>query len=510
MHKIQEPLLEIKNLNASFGRFSLKNINLEIYKNQKLAIVGESGSGKSLLSQLILGLQIPKSINGEILFEKSSLLDYKNCAKIRGVKIAYIPQSPLSALNPLHSIQTQILEMFKLHRKSLPTSEQGKLLDEALSLVGLPLEIKNRLPHTLSGGQRQRVLIAMMSILKPDILICDEPTTALDANIQRQILDLLASFKNTAILLISHDLASVRYFADSVAVMKNGEIVESGKVEHIFSTPKHPYTKFLIQSLKLPQISTTPRNEVMLEFKNFGVFYLKRKLFKNLHISALEDINFKLKANQSLGIIGESGSGKSSFALGVLGLERTNGEMIFENTALDSMKRDEYFRDSVQIVFQDPLLALNPRFCVYEIIAEALDSKMSDEQSVAYVNELLQKVRLDSSFLYRYPESLSGGECQRIAIARALAKHPKILILDEPTSALDKTTQKATLELLLEIQAILHLSYIFISHDLDVIEAMCDEVVVLKDGHVIEQGLTREIFTFPKHNYTKALLDSRL
>ncbi len=501
-------MLSIKNVYADFGEFCLKNINLSINPQEKIAIVGESGSGKSLLSQIILGLVKPLSLKGEILFLDSNLIQsgFKN---IRGNQIAYIPQSPLSALNPLHTIQKQILEMFDIHHIRLSYKQRETMLDDSLKRVGLPLDIKNRFPHTLSGGQRQRVLIAMMSILKPKLLICDEPTTALDASIQKQILELLASFSDMAILLISHDLSVVRHFAQKVIVMKEGEIVEYGTNEEIFSAPKNPYTKLLLDSIHLPRIQTIPNTNVLLECKDFGVIYTKRKFFYSTKINALCHMDFTLKQSQSFGIIGESGSGKSSFALGILGLIQTQGELIFQGLALQSIKRDKAFRNAVQIVFQDPLSALNPRFCVYEIIAEALDSKLESKERLEHILTLLARVNLDSSFLYRYPESLSGGQNQRVAIARALAKNPKILILDEPTSALDKTTQKIILELLISLRATLNLSYIFISHDLDVIEAMCDEVIVLKDGAVLECGKTQEVFSTPKSQYTQMLLESR-
>ncbi len=558
-------MLKIRNLYARFGDFCLQDICLDvpIIQNlakstqspnqspaqtstqnlaqssdqspaqnlaQKIAIVGESGSGKSILAKLILGLVKPSQISGEIEFCDKSLLHNPQIRKIRGQDIAYIPQSPLSALNPLHTIEKQILEMFELHHSrhsQLSAKQKVNLLDETLHKVGLALEIKTRLPHTLSGGQAQRVMIAMMSILKPKILICDEPTTALDANIQKQILNLLSSFTDTSVVLISHDLEIVKAFAQHIIVMKEGQIIEEGTKARIYTSPKAPYTKLLLDSLRLPRIQTTPQSKELLSLTDFGVFYTKRKFFKSSQIKALEHVTLSLKQGESFGIIGESGSGKSSLALGILGLEQTFGQCRFESLALPSMKRDLRFRDNVQIVFQDPFFALNPRFCVYEIIYEALcpqssrsshissqsspiPSRAHQAQALSTIKRLLQNVKLDEGFLYRYPHTLSGGQAQRVAIARALAKNPQILILDEPTSALDKTTQKVILELLLELQKSYALSYMCISHDLAVIEAMCHNVIVLKNGKAIESGATKEVFENPKSKYTKSLLDARV
>ena len=695
------PILSLRGVSARFGDFALSDIGFDIAPRERVGIIGESGSGKSLLAKLILGLARPSDVpSGEILFRAfggigapnfsleshkiksckmdsgkvdSSNLDSRVCVKnisapvqksnpqnlnlldsamsknpaskiimsqILGAQIAYIPQSPLLALNPLHSIQKQILEMFALHRPYLAKSEQERLLDEALARVGLEPSIKHRLPHTLSGGQAQRVCIAMMSILRPRILICDEPTTALDAHIQKQILALLDSFADMAIVFISHDLALMRHFASRLLVMKSGKIIDRGATCEFFemaeisdsadlaesvkldsaresNAPKSkniararesknesdsknkpesndtapakpkarqldPYTRLLLDAIHLRALAPLPLPRKVLELKDFGVVYKKKGFLRSTSTRAISEINLTLQMRENVGIIGESGSGKSSLALGILGLEEHIGEIFcasgearaldsakidsqkadsailsdsathadFVDSALESSahqialqsypskKRDKAFKRFVQIVFQDPLLALNPRMCVFEILQEALElrgaleckpesktapmppntpesksqkSKSPESKTApAHIAHFLQEVGLDSSFLYRYPESLSGGQAQRVCIARALASGARVIILDEPTSALDKSAQKAILGLLHALQQRLNLSYILISHDLGVIESMCSRVCVLKSGRVVEQGTIKEVFGAPKDAYTRQLLEARI
>lgn len=568
-------MLEVTNLSASFSSFALRNISFSLAPNERLGILGESGSGKSLLSQVLLGLARPNHISGEIFFENRAILARqtpKNAQPqsplkstksiqqdssyasdlhlLRGSQIAYIPQSPLSALNPLHTIEKQISEMFVLHKDFLRTTQNAQnhtneiqnLVDEALYRVGLDSELKSRFPHELSGGQRQRALIAMMSVLRPKILICDEPTTALDASIQKQILDLLLGFENVALIMISHDLGVMKYCVQKLIVLKNGQILQKGDIKDIMTKspnkPRHAYTQILLDSLHLPKNSSLPSKKEVLNLRDFGVSYEKRAFFTRKDIRALNGVDLTLREGESLGIIGESGSGKSSLALGILGLIAHSGELALDSSVQDSKqvlppkKRNKYFKNTVQIVFQDPLSALNPRFCVFEILLEALNRHKKEAESsiLSRVINLLKSVGLSEEFLYRYPESLSGGQCQRVCIARALAKNPKILLLDEPTSALDKSAQKEILELLLDLQKRLRLSYIFISHDLSVIESMCHRVVVLANeakleelcgaknaektrhigGVVVESGSVAEVFASPKHTYTKALLQAQL
>ena len=637
-------MLQVKNLNASFGEFALKDISFSLGHSERLGILGESGSGKSLLSQVILGLATPSKLSGEILFENRVILGdlrganaastttnpatnhetnpaqssyAKDLPHLRGRHIAYIPQSPLNALNPLHTIQKQIGEMFAIHKEYAKSAkERETLIDEALHKVGLPKQLKSRFPHELSGGQRQRALIAMMSVLRPKVLICDEPTTALDASLQRQILDLLLGFERVGLVMISHDWGVMRHCVENLIVMKDGQIVQKGKINEIMRNgacpqklrqnlatnqnlssqspsknqnpcQNHTYTELLLESLNLPRNTHTPSAEEILTLRGVGISYEKKSFFsRKSSMRALREVDLVLHSGECLGVIGESGSGKSSLALGILGLIEHSGEIALKsslgkssvsNTAsvaitanatsttnalesstqiLPPKKRDRHFTQCVQIVFQDALSALNPRFCVFEILLEALDdlpksaikgsaSKASPNKDcvnkeqakvakLAKITELLKSVGLSPSFLYRYPESLSGGQAQRVCIARALAKNPKILLLDEPTSALDKSAQKEILELLLELQKTLGLSYIFISHDLAVIEAMCHNVIVLADlnkvlessqnsldnsvaksgvamgGVVIESGRVDEVFAHPKHSYTKSLLQAQL
>ena len=620
-------MLQVKNLNASFGDFALQNISFSLAKNERLGILGESGSGKSLLSQLLLGLASPRHISGEILFENKAILSNakhtkssdslyaKDLQLIRGSQIAYIPQSPLSALNPLHTIQKQIGEMFILHKDkvgNLSKNDISNLVDEALHSVGLKSELKSRFPHQLSGGQRQRAIIAMMTVLSPKVLICDEPTTALDASIQRQILDLLLGLKNVALIMISHDLGVIRYCTQNLIIIKDGQILQQGKTNEIISAttnpPKkilatqgkisqrkdatkssqnHAYTQMLLNALKLEKNTSIPQKKEILRLSKVGICYEKRAFFTRNKFWVLSGVDLVLYRGECLGIIGESGSGKSSLALGILGLISHSGEItiksnlmssvdssVFSNdldSSLDSSvksilessvvlppkKRDKSFCNAVQIVFQDPLNSLNPRFCVFEILLEALgdenaleskgsgkkDTKAIESQKITRILGLLKSVGLNEEFLYRYPESLSGGQAQRVSIARALAKNPKILLLDEPTSALDKSTQKEVLGLLLDLQKKYGLSYVFISHDLGVIEAMCHRVIVLANsakldglrgsenggedrsesgiegasvatniggvsGVVVESGSVDEVFASPKSAYTKSLLEA--
>ncbi len=608
-------MLQVKNLNASFGDFALQNISFSLAKNERLGILGESGSGKSLLSQLLLGLASPRRISGEILFENKAILSNakhtkssdslyaKDLQLIRGHQIAYIPQSPLSALNPLHTIQKQIGEMFILHKDkvgNLSKNDISNLIDEALHSVGLKSELKSRFPHQLSGGQRQRAIIAMMTVLSPKVLICDEPTTALDASIQRQILDLLLGLKNVALIMISHDLGVIRYCTQNLIIIKDGQILQQGKTNEIISattnpptkilgmqekiqqskdatksSQNHAYTQMLLNALKLEKNTSIPQKKEILRLSKVGICYDKRAFFTHKRFWVLSGVDLVLYRGECLGIIGESGSGKSSLALGILGLISHSGEIAIKSNLMSSVdssvfsndldssvvlppkKRDKSFCNAVQIVFQDPLNSLNPRFCVFEILLEALgdenaledkgdgkqNKKDTKSQKIARILGLLKSVGLNDEFLYRYPESLSGGQAQRVSIARALAKNPKILLLDEPTSALDKSTQKEVLGLLLDLQKKYGLSYVFISHDLSVIEAMCHRVIVLANsakldglrgsenggegggesgiegasvakniggvsGVVVESGSVDEVFASPKSAYTKSLLEA--
>ena len=711
------PLLCVRDLCAEFGDFALQDIALEVWANERVGIVGESGSGKSLLAKLLMGLALGSDIRGSITLQgiEANLatipINSPLWRTIRAQKIAYIPQSPKLSLNPLHTIGKQLAEMCALHLPHTPKAKYQTLIDQALESVGLESTLKHRLPHTLSGGQAQRVCIAMMSLARPRLLICDEPTTALDAHIQSQILALLDSFTEMAIVFITHDLGLIGRFAGRVYVMQGGKICDhlnimdsacgleswissprlcdrrpslisarglkshdssstilesksdlgdcalsshfadlanfgttadscsapkfaknyesptaiprileeesrascsslralreqsvaihkstqvdsSAKMDchatasavsrnddentqNMFSqntaggrifdekvglcsgeqgdktcglspqrdtnsplfrkkpTPKpnqaqfssqakttHPYTRKLLAAITLPKKVDSSAGEVCLDLRDFAVYYTTKGFFTRRKTLAIQGVNLRLRAGDSIGIIGASGSGKSSLALGILGLEGHSGELCLPNAAQEpliytSTKRDKAFVSMVQIVFQDPLLALNPRMCVLEILQEALQARESYKAKKAKALtpkaiELLEQVGLSSSFLYRYSHTLSGGEAQRVCIARALASGARILLLDEPTSALDKSTQKDIITLLIGLQCALGLSYIVISHDLNVIEAMCAEVIVLDSGQVVEQGAVAQVFSAPIHPCTRALLQARI
>ncbi|PAF42727.1 peptide ABC transporter ATP-binding protein [Helicobacter sp. 11S03491-1] len=514
-------MLHIKNLECGFeGGFKLSGVSLRIYEGQRVGLVGESGSGKSLISNMILRLYpqvVPQK--GSIEFNQKNLFSYseKSMRKIRGKEIAYVAQEPLSSLNPLQKVGKQILESLILHCRYLSKKEMYKKLDDIFFQVGLHPELKNRYPYELSGGQRQRVAIGMGVINKPKLLICDEPTTALDARIQKQILELLYQLSiqnNMAILLISHDLGVIKRFVDRIYVAKEGMICEEGSVEEVFSNPKNPYTKNLLDALKLPKKLILPTNEKVLEIRNFAISYAQKKfLFKQTQNQILSNINFSLYQRETLGIVGESGSGKSSLAMGILRLIKSRGEEYLLNKRIDNLNKKTLrtYRKNLQIVFQDPYASLNPRMRTYDIIFEALRLDYQKNQNyIQIITQILESVGLGYEYIYSYPHQLSGGQRQRVAIARAIALKPKVIILDEPTSALDKSMQKIVIDLLLNLQKEFGLSYLFISHDLDVIEAMCDKVMVLKEGKAVEYGDVKAIFKKPKNHYTQELLHSRI
>lgn len=510
-------LLDIKHLNANFkDGFALKNISLGIKKSQRVALVGESGSGKSLIANLILSLQSDIKIqSGEIQFEESNLINTKSIQKIRGKEIAYIAQEPLSSLNPLQKSGKQIAEALKLHSLFLSKKEILKRVDEVFIQVGLDPMLKNAYPYELSGGQCQRIAIGMGIINHPKLLICDEPTTALDASIQKQILELLKTLNQShkiAILLITHDLAVVKDFAEDVYVANKGEICEYGRCEDIFKNPQNPYTQKLLDALKLPQKKIKKNTTEVLSVKNFSISYFSSSnLLLKKEKQILQDINFTLNKCETLGIVGESGSGKSTLALGLLRLIKSNGEEYINNIPIHtlSLKNFKPYRKNIQIIFQDPYASLNPKMLVRDVLKEPF---IINKQSVSENDliNILESVGLEENFLDFYPYELSGGQRQRICIARAIALKPDIIILDEPTSALDKSMQKIVLKLLLKLQQEFLMSYIFISHDLEVIEAISDEVLVLKDGKIVEKGSTKDIFKNPQAKYTKLLLNSRI
>jgi len=524
-----QPLVSVENLSVDFrgsGKVThaVKHISFDIGEAETVALVGESGSGKTVTALSILRLlpyPAASHPSGLIHFKGEDLmaLPLGGLRHVRGNQISMIFQEPMTSLNPLHTIEQQIGEVLKIHRGLSDRAAQVRVLD-LLAKVGIE-DPKGRLdsyPHQLSGGQRQRVMIAMALANKPDLLIADEPTTALDVTIQAQILDLLLKLKsefNMAMLLITHDLGIVRKMADRVCVMTNGEIVEHGTTRDIFATPRHPYTKHLLASEpKGSPPATNAKATVVLEAKDLKVWFpIKRGFMRHVvgHIKAVDGIDLVVKEGQTLGVVGESGSGKTTLGLALLRLVTSAGPIVYLGNRIDGYdsKRMRPLRRDMQIVFQDPYGSLSPRLSVGQIIEEGLliqKPDMDRAERRARVSRVLKEVGLDPASQDRYPHEFSGGQRQRIAIARALVLEPKFLILDEPTSALDVSVQAQIVDLLRDLQKRYKLAYLFISHDLKVVRALANAIIVLRHGKVVEQGSARTVFTKPKTDYTKALL----
>ncbi|HET9573023.1 MAG TPA: ABC transporter ATP-binding protein [Methyloceanibacter sp.] len=523
------PLIDVKDLSVDFRSgdtvtHAVKHVSFDIGDAETVALVGESGSGKTVTALSILRLlpyPAASHPSGTILFKGENLLTLSPPAlrQIRGNKISMIFQEPMTSLNPLHTIERQVGEVLKIHRGLSDRAARERVLD-LLDKVGID-DPKGRLdcyPHQLSGGQRQRVMIAMSLANEPDLLIADEPTTALDVTIQAQILELLSKLKaefNMAMLLITHDLGIVRKMADRVCVMNNGEIVERGTMADIFAAPKHPYTKHLIASEpKGSPPAANPKAKTILEAKDLRVWFpIKRGFLRHVvgHIKAVDGIDLTVKEGQTLGVVGESGSGKTTLGLALLRLISSEGPIVYLGNRIDGYdsKRMRPLRRHMQIVFQDPYGSLSPRLSIGQIIEEGLSIQnptLTREERVARVDQALREVGLDPKWRDRYPHEFSGGQRQRIAIARALVLEPKFLILDEPTSALDVSVQAQIVDLLRELQRRHKLAYLFISHDLKVVRALANSIIVLRYGKVVEQGPARTVFAKPKTDYTKALL----
>jgi microcin C transport system ATP-binding protein len=523
------PLISVEDLSVDFGAgdcatHAVRNVSFDIGKAETVALVGESGSGKTVTALSILRLlpyPAASHPSGAITFNGEDLLALPPSAlrRIRGNKISMIFQEPMTSLNPLHTIEQQVGEVLKIHRGMSDKAARARVLD-LLEKVGID-DPKGRLqsyPHQLSGGQRQRVMIAMALANEPDLLIADEPTTALDVTIQAQILDLLLKLKdefNMAMLLITHDLGIVRKMADRVCVMNNGEIVERGATQDVFARPQHPYTKHLIASE--PKGSPPPADakaKTILETKDLRVWFpIKRGFLRHTvgYIKAVDGIDLAVKEGQTLGVVGESGSGKTTLGLAVLRLVSSEGPIVYLGDRIDDYdsKQMRPLRRHMQIVFQDPYGSLSPRLSVGQIIEEGLTIQnpgLSREARDARVARALKEVGLDPGCRDRYPHEFSGGQRQRIAIARALVLEPKFLILDEPTSALDVSVQAQIVDLLRDLQRRHKLAYLFISHDLKVVRALANSIIVLRHGKVVEQGPARTVFAKPKTDYTKALL----
>jgi microcin C transport system ATP-binding protein len=524
-------LLNLQNLSVRFGtKEVVRGMNLSIQPGEKLALVGESGSGKTITALSILQLVQGAALQGQCLFEGRDLLQCseREMRGIRGGDIAMIFQEPMTALNPLMTIGAQIEEVLALKQAMLPKERVDETL-RLLTSVGIP-EPERRArsyPHQLSGGQRQRAMIAMALACRPKLLLADEPTTALDVTLRGQILDLLSDLQRQtgmAVLLITHDLNLVRRFADRVAVMEQGVLVEQGAMQEVFANPQHPYTQKLMHSQPERRVlEAAPKAAARVTAQALSVDYPVplpgiRGWFKKGQFRAVHGADFELRAGQTLGVIGESGSGKSTLAQAVLGLLPFGGEIRFAfdsaPTAWQSQQADNLpLRRAVQVVFQDPFSSLSPRMTVEEIVGEGLQvhaPQLSAAERRSRVLQGLDDVGLTEAqfpnLLSRYPHEFSGGQRQRLAIARALIIEPQVLVLDEPTSALDVTIQKQVIELLQDLQAKRGLSYLLITHDVDVIRAMAHEVLVMKDGQVVEKGETLTLLSQAQHPYTQTLM----
>lgn len=518
-------LLEVKNLSVTFGQNrAVENVSFHIDKGETVALVGESGSGKSVSALSILKLlPYPAAYHpsGEICFNGEDLMQMRErqLRIIRGHRIAMIFQEPMTSLNALHNVERQIIEVLTLHRGLKGQAARDRVL-ELLNLVGLQdAEQKMQsFPHQLSGGQRQRVIIAMALACEPDLLIADEPTTALDVTVQAQILALLKDLKDKlgmALLLITHDLGIVRHMAERTYVMTEGKVVEEGNTADIFNNPQHPYTQRLLGAE--PNGNPAPFDETaapILTGENIKVWFpIKRGVLKRTagHVKAVDGVNLQLRPGETLGIVGESGSGKTTLGLGLLRLVTPQGVARFNGVDIASISGKDLkpLRRHMQIVFQDPFGALSPRLSVGEIISEGLDvhePHLSATERDSRAAEILEEVGLDPANRHRYPHEFSGGQRQRISIARAMILKPKLVILDEPTSALDMSVQAQIIDLLRDLQQRYDLAYLFISHDLKVVRAISHQVIVMKDGKVVEEGPADIIFDAPQKDYTKALM----
>jgi microcin C transport system ATP-binding protein len=521
-------LLSVRDLSIAFrqgGRETLAvdRVSFEVAKGETLALVGESGSGKSVTALSILKLlpyPAASHPSGTITFKGQELLrkSEREMRRVRGDDITIVFQEPMTSLNPLHTIEKQIGEILLLHR-GLTGGAARKRIVEMLAQVGIP-DPQTRLksyPHQLSGGQRQRVMIAMALANEPDLLIADEPTTALDVTVQAQIIALLKDLKQRlgmSLLFITHDLGIVRKIADRICVMKEGKIVEHGTVERVFAAPEHPYTRALLAAEPKPDpASPHPDAPVVLEANNLKVWFpIERGLLRKVvgHIKAVDGVSIQLRKGETLGVVGESGSGKSTLGRAILRLISSEGTVAFMGNPLQGLRFKEMrpFRRNMQIVFQDPYGSLSPRMSVAEIIREGLTvhhPAMSGRERDRRVIQALCDVGLDPETRFRFPHEFSGGQRQRVAVARAIVLEPTFVVLDEPTSALDMLIQSQMVDLLRDLQRRHHLTYLFISHDLRVVAALASRLLVMRQGKVVEAGEAAELFKNPKSDYTRAL-----
>ena len=523
------PLLSVKDLSVAFRQGGADNlavdrVSFDIMPGEVVALVGESGSGKSVTAASVLRLlpyPAASHPSGEILFEGRDLLkaDDRTLREVRGGDITQIFQEPMTSLNPLHTVERQVGETLALHAGLTGAAARKRIL-ELLNEVGIR-EAEKRLgafPHELSGGQRQRVMIAMALANRPKLLIADEPTTALDVTVQAQILKLLKSLQRDhgmSMLFITHDLGIVRKFADRVCVMTKGKIVEHGPVAEIFDDPQHDYTKHLLAAEpKGTPPAHDPAREVVMEADNLKVWFpVKVGLLRKTvdHVKAVNGISLKLRVGETLGVVGESGSGKTTLGLALTRMISSEGRIAFIGKDIDaySFKAMKPLREQMQIVFQDPYGSLSPRMSIGEIIAEGLkihERGLSAAEREARVGAALEEVGLDAATRWRYPHEFSGGQRQRVAIARAMVLKPRFVMLDEPTSALDMSVQAQVVDLLSALQKKHNLAYLFISHDLKVVRALANEIIVMRLGEVVERGPAKDVFENPQADYTRALL----
>lgn len=526
---IGETLLTVKNLAVDFATMggtvaAVRGIDFDIRKGETMALVGESGSGKSVTALSILQLlpyPTASHPSGSIKFAGTELVGAgpSDLQRIRGDRISMIFQEPQSSLNPLHNVERQVSETLIIHKGLNKAAARVRTL-ELLKLVGL-VDAERRLtalPHELSGGQRQRVMIAMALANEPDLLIADEPTTALDVTIQAQILELLESLQRRfgmAVLFITHDLSIVRKISDRICVMKDGKIIEQGDTKAIFENPQEAYTQELLSAEPSGEPNKAKENApVVMEARDLKIWFpIKKGLLKRTvdYVRAVDGLSLQVREGQTVGVVGESGSGKTTLGLALLRLISSEGPITFRGTVISGLRPGQIrpLRSDMQIVFQDPYGSLSPRMSISQIIEEGLKVHKlgdSEEERDAMIIDVMKEVDLDPETRFRYPHEFSGGQRQRVAIARAMVLKPRFVVLDEPTSALDRSVQVQIIELLRDLQASHNLAYLFISHDLSVVRAISEHVIVMRHGKVVEHGPAAQIFDAPKEAYTKALM----
>ena len=524
-----DKILEVNNLVVDFetkdSSFrAVNDISFEIEKGKTLSLVGESGSGKSVTALSILQL-LPEgstkySERSSIEFESNQIIGSpkRSLIALRGNKISMIFQEPMTSLNPYQKVGNQIDEILLIHKNLNKKKARHKTID-LLTKVKIPEPEKkvDSYPHQLSGGQRQRIMIAMALANEPDLLIADEPTTALDVTVEKVLLELLSDLQNEfgmSILFITHDLNIVKKFSDEVCVMKDGKIVESGEVKSIFNNPEHSYTKKLLNSIPGKKEELNLENDLLLKGKKVNINYpIAKNIFGQTieFLNAVKEVDINVYEGSTTGLVGESGSGKSSLARALLGIEKSEGSIIFDQKNINQLNANETrrFKKDFQIVFQDPFGSLSPRMTIEEIVGEGLkvhEPGLTKNDRKDKIIKALKDVELESSSLTRFPHELSGGQRQRVAIARAIILKPKLILLDEPTSALDVSIQMQILNLLKDLQTRLGLAYLCISHDLKVIRFLSDYVYVMKDGNIVENGTSEDLFSSPQHAYTRELL----